>query len=132
MAMNDGANAILGSRIMLAGLFVQLVLSGLFVLLAVTLGCKLNKRSSMQSPARWYSQILALCAVGVLIMARSIFRVAEYAQGADGFLLGHEYFLYIFDAVLMLTVMVVLNVIHPSLMKGSEEGEMYKLEMKQG
>lgn len=55
-------------------------------------------------------------------MVRSIFRVVEYLQGFDGYLLSHEYYLYIFDAVLMLCVIVIFNVVHPSevvaLMRG--------------
>tara|TARA_R110002060_G_scaffold984_5_gene2271 strand:+ start:888 stop:1130 length:243 start_codon:yes stop_codon:yes gene_type:complete len=38
----------------------------------------------------------------------------EYIQGFDGYLLSHEVYLYIFDAVLMLAVMVIVNVVHPS------------------
>ena len=55
-----------------------------------------------------------LYAASGLIMFRSIFRVVEYVQGNNGYLLRHEYFLYIFDAVLMLVVMVLFNFIHPS------------------
>ena len=47
-------------------------------------------------------------------MARSIFRVAEYLMGNNGYLLRHEYFLYIFDAVLMFLVMVLFLVYRPS------------------
>ena len=57
-------------------------------------------------------------------MVRSIFRVVEYLQGFSGYLLEHEIYLYIFDAVLMLTVMVVFILIHPSevnaLLKGGK------------
>lgn len=55
-------------------------------------------------------------------MIRSTLRVAEYVQGFDGYILGHEVFLYVFDAVLMVFVMVIFNVVHPSevvtLMRG--------------
>lgn len=47
-------------------------------------------------------------------MVRSVFRVVEYLQGNAGYLLSHEVFLYIFDAVLMLGVMVLFNWVHPS------------------
>ena len=49
-----------------------------------------------------------------LIMIRSIFRVVEYQQGRDGYLMYHEIFLYIFDATLMLAVMAVFSMVHPS------------------
>jgi hypothetical protein len=47
-------------------------------------------------------------------MVRSIFRVVEYLQGFSGYLLSHEVYLYVFDAVLMFCVMVIFNVVHPS------------------
>ena len=47
-------------------------------------------------------------------MLRSIFRVVEYVQGNAGYIMSHEVFLYIFDGILMLGVMVLLNVVHPS------------------
>ncbi len=49
-----------------------------------------------------------------MIMIRSIFRIAEYVMGQDGYLLGHEYFLYIFDGALMWLTMVLFNICHPS------------------
>lgn len=33
----------------------------------------------------------------MLILARSVFRVIEFMQGNDGFIMSHEYMLYIFD-----------------------------------
>lgn len=56
----------------------------------------------------------ALYAASVLILIRSVFRVAEYAEGNDGALLRTEVYLYVFDAVLMFLVMVTFAVIHPS------------------
>jgi hypothetical protein len=47
-------------------------------------------------------------------MVRSVFRVVEYLQGNAGYLLSHEVFLYVFDAVLMLAVMGMFNWVHPS------------------
>lgn len=55
-----------------------------------------------------------LFGTSLLIMIRSIFRVAEYLQGNDGYILAHEAYLYVFDAVLMLSVMAVFNMVHPS------------------
>jgi hypothetical protein len=57
---------------------------------------------------------MALFIGSALIMVRSLFRIIEYLQGFSGYLLSHEVYLYIFDAVLMLAVMVLFNVLHPS------------------
>lgn len=49
-----------------------------------------------------------------LIMVRSVFRAVEYLQGFNGYLLRHEAYLYLFDAVLMFLVMILFNWIHPA------------------
>jgi hypothetical protein len=54
----------------------------------------------------------------LLILVRSLFRVAEYVSGNNGYLLRHEGFLYGFDAALMLCVMVIFNVVHPGEITG--------------
>lgn len=48
-----------------------------------------------------------------MILIRSVFRVIEYLQGNAGYLLRNEVFLYVFDSVLMLAVMVAMNIVHP-------------------
>jgi hypothetical protein len=48
-----------------------------------------------------------LYAVSAFIMVRSVFRVIEYVMGTDGYLLRHEWSLYVFDALLMLVTVGV-------------------------
>jgi hypothetical protein len=62
----------------------------------------------------WKRHLYALYSSSALILVRSLFRVIEYLQGNGGYLLRHEVFLYVFDATLMLGVMVLFNWIHPS------------------
>ena len=62
----------------------------------------------------WKRHMLALYVASALIMVRSVFRVVEYLQGNNGYLLRHEVYLYIFDALLMLAVMCLFNWIHPA------------------
>ncbi|KAF4547296.1 RTA1-like protein 2 [Elsinoe fawcettii] len=62
----------------------------------------------------WQRHMYVLYLTSALIMLRSVFRVIEYLQGNKGYLLRHEMFLYILDALLMFFVMVVFNWIHPS------------------
>ncbi len=52
--------------------------------------------------------------VSAVIFLRSIFRVVEYIQGQEGYSLGHEWTLYVFDGVPMLIVAVVFWVWHPA------------------
>jgi len=37
----------------------------------------------------------------------------EYLEGFSGYLLSHGVYLYLFDSVLMLCVMVIFNIVHP-------------------
>jgi hypothetical protein len=69
--------------------------------------------STLGSNVPWKKHLFALYATSILILVRSIFRVIEYIQGNAGYLLRHEVFLYVFDAVLMFAVMLILNVSHP-------------------
>lgn len=68
--------------------------------------------SAYQLP--WRRHLYILYFTSGLIMIRSIFRVVEYLQGNDGYLLRHEVYLYIFDALLMLVVMCSFNWVHPA------------------
>jgi hypothetical protein len=119
----------LGEKIIIAGLFVQVLFFGVFLLVAITFDLRYRRAGrSSKSPGNRQLTIalLALHATSALIMVRSIFRVVEYIMGNNGFLLRHEYFLYIFDAALMFMVMIIFIVAHPtkSLERlGDEESE---------
>jgi hypothetical protein len=49
-----------------------------------------------------------------LILIRNIVRVVEYAQGWDGWVVRHEFMLFIFDAVTMLALLVIVVVWDPA------------------
>ena len=46
-----------------------------------------------------------LYVVSLMIAGRNVFRAAEYAMGSDGYLLTHEWTLYVFDAAQMVLVL---------------------------
>ncbi|KAH7268032.1 hypothetical protein FSOLCH5_008447 [Fusarium solani] len=108
-ALNDGA------KVIIVGLFVQLICFGVFIVIAVSFD-----RSMRQSPTGrshvvpWKKHMKVLYVGSMLIMVRSVFRAIEYLQGFNGYLLRHEAYLYIFDAALMFLVMVLFNWIHPA------------------
>lgn len=140
----------LGEKIIIGGLFLQLIFFAFFIVVAgifhyrLVTDQPLNSRPrplSLSNRARRHRQLTSsssasqahasvsrvdiaalpwkrhlhnLYLASTLIMVRSIFRVVEYIQGNAGYLLSHEAFLYIFDATLMLLVMVSFNWIHPS------------------
>jgi hypothetical protein len=75
----------------------------------------IHRRSAIHpaSGTNWEKHMTVLYTASFLIIVRSIFRVVEYLQGFDGYLLHHEAYLYIFDALLMLLVMLLFNAVHP-------------------
>ena len=132
-----------GENLIVVGLALQLIFFGFFVVVAgyfhynlvhnkpsrfhLTLKCCGSSRSSVSSSTPlstesridisalpWKRHMYALYISSLLIFVRSLFRIIEYGQGNDGYLLRHEVFVYVFDAVLMLAVMVLFNVVHPS------------------
>jgi len=122
---NSSSTIQIGQDIIVGGLFVQMIFFGCFLLSAVLFQIRIRKVPTPESVSDlipWRKHLTALYAAGVLILIRSVFRVAEFIQGNDGFILGHEWFLYIFDSVLMLGVMLIFNAVHPSEVKALLHG----------
>jgi RTA1 like protein len=108
-----------GQDIIVAGLFMQIIFFALFIAVAGTfhtrLSAALRERNDPEiQRLPWRKHLYMLYAASGLIMIRSVFRVIEYLMGNDGYLLRHEVFVYVFDAVLMTGVMVLFNFVHPS------------------
>lgn len=105
-----------GDDIIMAGLALQLVWFGVFVIVAATFHRRLALKPTMQSQQlnyRWRRFLTTLYVASTLIIVRSLFRIIEYAGGNDGYLFSQEAFLYVFDALLMFIVVSWLNWRHP-------------------
>ncbi|KAF4205762.1 hypothetical protein CNMCM8980_003812 [Aspergillus fumigatiaffinis] len=106
-----------GEKIVIAGLVIQIVCFGFFIATCALFHKRIKKSPTEQSlelNSTWRKHLHILYAANLLILIRSVFRLIEYATGNNGYLLRHEVFLYVFDGLLMLLVMTVFNVIHPS------------------
>jgi hypothetical protein len=106
-----------GEKIIIVGLFLQIAFFGLFIVVATIFHRRYHSKgvTVLQSEVTiWRRHMQALYWGSGLIMVRSIFRVVEYLMGNNGFLLRHEYFLYIFDAALMTLLMLGFLFVHPS------------------
>lgn len=119
-----------GENMIIGGLFVQLAFFGFFVVAAAIFHRRMSlvPTGRASDPAvRWQKYLLTLYVTSGLILIRSIFRVVEYLNGNDGYLLRSEIFLYIFDALLMVIVLVWMNWFHPSelglLLRGERPGK---------
>ncbi|CAF3542968.1 unnamed protein product [Fusarium graminearum] len=101
----------MGEKIIVAGLFVQIVVFGFFVVTSFLFHWRLTRcptPESMRGVVPWKRYLYVLYVSSFLILVRSIFRVVEYLQGNSGYLISHEIYLYVFDAILMALVMAIL------------------------
>ncbi|CAI7644016.1 unnamed protein product [Penicillium glandicola] len=122
----------IGQWIIVAGLCVQLLFFGTFILSSATFHIRIVGSPTEKSvrtrhlgtsilPRNWSSLLFACYTVSVLILIRSIYRLIEFAQGNNGYVISHEVYLYVFDAAMMFSVMAIMNVFHPSVVLQKEE-----------
>lgn len=123
-----------GGNVIKVGLIIQIIFFGLFIITSIVFHVKHVKNGSrvlQQRQVPWKKHQTALYIGSLLIFVRSIFRYIEYNQGSSGTLLQHEFYSYVFDAALMLLVMVAFNVVHPAeiskLMEERKGG--YRMEL---
>jgi RTA1 like protein. len=116
--MDTGANIVVG------GLVVQLLFFGFFVLVSAIFHWRAKKQPeyihassgrSRGSETRmtWEAIMWALYTACLLILVRSVFRVVEFVEGNNGFIMRREYLLCIFDACLMSLTGLVLIIVYP-------------------
>ncbi|KAL8713179.1 MAG: hypothetical protein Q9220_002700 [cf. Caloplaca sp. 1 TL-2023] len=120
LASTDPDKVKLGQNIILGGLFLQILLFGLFILVSIIFHVRLRKQPTQQSYApglRWQKMLMVLYAVSAIIMVRNIFRVVEYIGGRNGPLLRVEWPAYVFDALLMAATMAVWFLGYPTLIR---------------
>ncbi|KAJ5129941.1 uncharacterized protein N7515_005980 [Penicillium bovifimosum] len=121
----DKTKVDLGNNIIVAGLFVQIIFFGFFIVVSLvfhrrTLATPLHAVGD--SSIRWTRYMMVLYIASTLVMIRSIYRVAEYVQGSDGFLQSKEAFIYVFDTMLMFICCLFFNWFHPSgILSGYEK-----------
>ncbi|EPS45343.1 hypothetical protein H072_621 [Dactylellina haptotyla CBS 200.50] len=128
----------IGEAIITAGLFIQLIVFGFFVIVALIFHKRMRKgiaNGSEQEPdVPWRQGLRMLYACSVLIMVRSVFRVIEYIMGVDSYLLTTEWPGYVFDAALMVVVQYIFLVWFPHkfqyLQLENEEIEMNGVKRK--
>ncbi|OKL57055.1 hypothetical protein UA08_07398 [Talaromyces atroroseus] len=119
MAMNGMASTAKG--IVIGGLMIQLIMFGFFIVTSIVFEKRIRQAPTADQ-ASWQKHLYPLYAVSVLIMVRSIFRVIEYATGQNGYLLSHEWPMYVFDAVLMWAAMLIWGYWHPGALRAEKSG----------
>ncbi|CCF38213.1 RTM1 [Colletotrichum higginsianum] len=116
-ASGDPDGIKMAKTLIMSGLIAQLAVISLF-----TLSCWHSHRCAQREASelnatragiQWRKYYLMTYAVASLMFVRSLVRGIEYLQGEDGFIMTHEVFLYLFDAVPMVAIMSLYLWIHP-------------------
>ncbi|KAF9891691.1 hypothetical protein FE257_003703 [Aspergillus nanangensis] len=130
--MASGSNAEMGKNIVIAGLVIQLIVFGFFIVTSAVFEVRMDRRPTGHGVVDelWRRPLHTLYVVSALIMARSVFRVIEYAMGNKGYLLSNEWTLYVFDSLLMWAVMVIWGIWHPGTLQGVGKRGCERLELR--
>ncbi|KAH6991416.1 RTA1 like protein-domain-containing protein [Ilyonectria sp. MPI-CAGE-AT-0026] len=122
---DSNSNPNLGSNIIVGGLIFQILVFAVYVLTAVRfqINFKRHEASKNVVDLPWQGLLNMLYVTSAFIMIRNIFRVAEYSMGSDGYLLGHEWGVYVFDASLMTFTMTWFFLRYPSQLVRRENSE---------
>lgn len=112
--------ALTGDCIIIAGLIWQIVVFVLFIACCVIFNQRMIahlKKTERVLDLPWQSWFTMLYVTSAAILARNIYRVIEFIGQAidqNGYLLTHEWPLYVFDAALMLFVMAGFYIWYPN------------------
>lgn len=131
MTSGSASSSKIGQWIIVAGLCVQLLFFGTFLVTCMLFHGRIINEPTEKStrtmksgrfiwPRDWRGLLFACYTVSVLILIRSVYRLIEFAQGREGYLISHEVFLFVFDATMMFGSMVVMNAFHPSVVLCTE------------
>ncbi|KAJ5885024.1 hypothetical protein N7495_009534 [Penicillium taxi] len=104
-----------GGNIIKIGLIIQIVFFALFVVTSIIFHVRMNRNGASYQhffPLRKHQLVLYFGSG--LIFVRCIFRLIEYEAGDGSTLLQHEYYSYIFDAALMVLVMMTFSLVYPN------------------
>ncbi|KAJ5349945.1 hypothetical protein N7541_007672 [Penicillium brevicompactum] len=111
MAMASMAR--LGQIITIVGLFIQLFFFGAFLTISIIFGRRVQNAKTSLTNLPYGMLLYVLFFVSVLIIVRCLYRIVEFCQGNDGYLMSHEAFMYVFDTIPMFMVQVVFHYWHP-------------------
>jgi hypothetical protein len=110
--------ALAGEKIVIAGIALQVATFVVFLIASIDFHIRMNRKARTtageQTDGEWKKMLWILYSVSALILFRSIFRLIEYAMGNASYLISHEWTLYVFDAVPMFLVLVLLLVLRPA------------------
>lgn len=122
-----------GRTTILAGLILQIVAFGLFIVCAAAFHVRMNSASISLATSRilaWQKYMYGLYVVSLLFVIRNIMRIVEYQQGHDGELLSNEVWLYVMDAAVMLVIVATMLALHPGRLRRKARKQMSDKDQK--
>lgn len=117
-ASGDPAGVKTGNTIVVAGLGIQVGALVFFILNTAVFHHRLSRdptATAMRKHVHWKRHLWTLYSVCVLIIVRSVFRLAEFVEGPGSNAYRTEAYMYVFDAALMFLVTVALGLVHPGM-----------------
>ena len=122
---------VVATVLVIIGLAIQLISFTLFAVCAVIFHMRFRRNPtprSYQVNSKWIQTLYMLYAISILIVIRSIFRIVEYVFGQDGYPISHEWTLYVFDSVPMISVTIIFFFFYPiNLPSKSGDDSTYQL-----
>jgi len=95
----------LGNNVILSGLVLQIIIFCFFILVAAKFQRRGRRDDSFPAHIPWQRYLGILYTISLFIAMRNVYRAIEYALGNSGYLIKHEWALYVFDATLMVLVL---------------------------
>jgi hypothetical protein len=108
----------IGAKVVVVGLVFQILVFALFIWAVIVFYRRCGSQMG-STTVRWRRYLLTLLAASACIVLRNLVRGIEHAQGSGGFVASHEVFVYVFDALPILCVVVLMAVFHPGLLRRS-------------
>ncbi|CAJ0550896.1 Ff.00g108260.m01.CDS01 [Fusarium sp. VM40] len=99
-----------GENVILAGLGLQVIILIIFIAFAIIFDVTVIKKvypRSANPNSRLLPKMAILYLCSTLVIFRNISRLVEFGQGEDGYLLAHEWPVYVLDIMFMAFVMVL-------------------------
>ncbi|KAH7139637.1 RTA1 like protein-domain-containing protein [Dactylonectria estremocensis] len=123
-----------GQNVLLFGLGIQILFFGCFIAAISVFHFRILQApttTSLTTSLPWKQSLYVLYSTSLLIMVRSIFRVAEFAAGQTSVLQSTETYLYCLDTAPMWICSVAFNVWHPSrVVQGQQHKDEGQLELE--
>lgn len=113
---NTSSKLTTGKNVILVGLAIQMITFGFFVLASIRFSFFLRKTlHGVPLPAErnWRLFLRIINVSSVVILVRTVARFVEFVIGVNSYLSDHEWYFYVFDALLMWLVAAAFVIFHP-------------------